>query len=243
MGLNSQEATDGDDNTISVIADGAGTGKKAEVVTRASDGKNAMAIDGSFAVTIDELLGRDPLPDTYFTVTAAGANGDTIRVQIAATSVDSTSPDRDLPAVDVTTTVTVSEVGDEFALSKLIISDLTADTNFVNAKLKAKSVGGALRAIVHISSTEFSLAGEFAERLNAGDVAVTPSGITTVNLPTNNDKIISRGKVVSLARDPDNEHRLGVLGISGSVSVSPSGIEDGIQEFLKESGGSRGALN
>lgn len=187
--------------------------------------------------------GQDPLPDAFFTITNAGAIGDTVRVQIAATSNDSSSPDRDLPAVDVTTTVTASEVGDEVALAELIISDLKDDSDFNTALLDAERPKGDTRAIVHISSDEFSLNGEFAERPNTGDVAVSVTGTTTVIIDTINQKLISRSKPNSLARDPNNPHRLGIIGISGSVRVSASEVEQLFSEFALDGASNQIAVN
>ena len=202
--------------------------RRANIVQR-SDGNNALATDAT--VTVEQLFGRDPLPDTFFTILTAGAIGDTVRIQVAATTNDSTSPDRDLAAVDLTYTLVAADVGDEVQLAENIVTYLNGQSSFENAYLKADRVGGDLRAIVHITSTEFSMSGEFAERPNAGDFSVTPSGTTTVNVGF--DNIIARGKATSLARDPENPHRLGVLGISGSVTVTPGAIADLYIEFAE----------
>lgn len=204
------------------------------------DGKKKL--ETKAAVTVNVQQGIDPLPDTYFTVTNAGAISDTVRVQIAGTANDSSSPDRDYSAVDVTTTLTANEAGDEQALATLIASDLNADAGFIAAKLVASAITTGKRAIVHISvdDEEFSVSGEFSERPNAGDVAVSVTGTTTVSLAF--DTLISRGKDVSLARDPFNPHKLGILGISGTVSSIPGGIGDRFQEFFKTSGGSSNML-
>lgn len=196
-------------------------------------GKTRLGVDAQVNVTVNELLGKDPLPDTYLDVTAAGAIGDTVRVQVAGINKDTTTPDRDYPAVDVTSTLTATEAGDEIALAELIVSDLNADTNFQNAELIAAAITKGRRAIVHITVTEesFSLEGEFSERPTAGDVSVSVTGTTTVTLAF--DTIISRGKVVSLARDPENPHRLGILGIAGSVSALPGNIGNLFEEKAK----------
>ena len=80
------------------------------------NGKTRMLTETN-VTSVNVPQGQDPLPDMFFTVTNAGGAGDTVRVQIAATSNDSSSPDRDLPAVDVTTTLTSNEVGNEQALA------------------------------------------------------------------------------------------------------------------------------
>lgn len=182
--------------------------------------------------------GQDPIPDTFFTITAAGAIGDTVRVQIAATSIDTTSPNRNILAVDVTTTLTSSEVGDELALKNLIISNLNSDSAFQDALLEAKSPAGDLRAIVYIFSTEQSMSGEFAERPNAGDVSVSVTGTTTISIDTASEKLISRAKPSSLAQDPANPHRLGVLGISGSVFITAQRVKNYFSTKVTDSGGS-----
>jgi len=196
----------------------------ADVVLEGGTKKLAVKAD----VTVNEILGADPLPDSYFTIDFAGAIGDTVRVQVAATANDSTSPDRDLPAVDVTSTLTATEAGNEQALADLIVSDLNADTNFQNAFLEAFSIeedgDDGKRAIVHVTSKIFSLNSEFAERPNSGDFAVSVTGTTLVTVAF--DTFISRGKPTSLARDPQNPHRLGILGISGSVRVRGENVSD-----------------
>ena len=199
-------------------------------------GKTRMGVDSQVNVTVDELLGRDPIPDTYLTVTNAGALNDTVRVQIAGTSKDTSTPDRDLPAVDKTITLTANEAGDEIKTAELIASDLNADTGFQNAKLVAEAITTGRRAIVHITvdEDEFSLGGEFSERPNVNDVQVSVTGTTTILL--NSDKLISRGKVISLARDPANPHALGILGISGSVTALPGTIDNTFEEFAKNGG-------
>jgi len=188
-------------------------------------------------VEVREQFGRDPLPDNYFKIINTGATNDTWRIQIAATASDPTTPDRDVPAVDVTVTVTASEAGDELALRDKIITSLNTDTNFTNAFLFAQSVKD--RAIVHITSKTFSLEDEFYERPNPGDFSVTVTGTAEVYYP--DEVFISRGKTTSLARDPDNPHRLGVLGISGTVAVIPGVISD-LDFQHAENGGSKDLL-
>ena len=123
-------------------------------------------------------------------------------------------------------------MGDEIALRDRIISELNADSTFRSvACLKAQAPKGDYRAIVHITSDCFSLTGEFLERPNTGDFTVATTGTAAVVVAF--DTIKSRGKSTSLARDPNNPHRLGVLGISGSVTVSPQSVEDLFEEYLK----------
>jgi len=178
-------------------------------------------LETNTSVTVNEILGQDPIPDSYFTITAAGAIGDTIRVQLAATTSDSTAPDRDIAAVDETYTLVAADVGDELQLRDNIVAYLNAQVGFKES-LKAQKAKD--RAIVHITSTFFSLQNDFYERPNPGDFAVTVTGTTTISLGF--DTFISRAKTNSLARDPDNPHNLGILGISGSVTVTPGAISD-----------------
>jgi hypothetical protein len=196
--------------------------REVEVVQR-TDGKNALAVDSR--TTIDQVFGRDPLPDSYFTILNTGVAGNTWTLDIAATSKDPTSPDRDIPAYQKIFTVQAGEVGDEIALRDRMISELQADSTFKNTCfLEAQAPAGDLRAIVHITSTEFSLSGEFVERPNAGDFDVNVTGSADVDIAF--DNLIARGKPTSLARDPNNPHRIGILGISGSVITTPGELGD-----------------
>jgi len=183
--------------------------------------------------------GQDPLPDTYFTIDNAGALNDTWTVDISGTVNDPSTPDRDTVSVSVVTTVTASEDGDELALCSLMANDLNSDANFIAAFLKATCVRD--RAIIHVSSTKFSLPGEFYERSNTLDfqVSVTGSAVGIVAF----DKIESRAKPTSLGRDPNNPHNLGVQAISGTVSTLPGGIGDQFQEKFKDGGSSDMLVN
>ena len=198
-------------------------------------GKNRLAVDANIS-SINVPLGKDPLPDAYFKISEAGAIGDTIRLQIAATTFDVTVPDSDLPAVDFTYTLVAADVGDEAELTKNFVTALNLDTNFNNALLESEAVTKGKRATVHITSTEYSLNGEDYERPNAGDVAVSTTGTTVVLLDSLNDRLVSRPKEVSLARDPNNPHRLGVQSISGTVRTIASGISQVLKERAFEVG-------
>lgn len=188
-------------------------------------GKKRMLTDS--IVTVEEIFGQDPFPDTWFRVDNSGVTDDTWRIQIAATTNDPTTPDRDVPAVDKTIVVTASEAGDEIALADLIVTQLNLDSNF-NASLKAKRVPDL--AIVHIFS---QARGEFFERTGAGDFAVAVSGSASRTLGF--DTLLMRGKATSLSRDPNFPHALGILGISGIVHVLPGAIGLRYEEFFKYS--------
>jgi len=198
-------------------------------------GKKRMAVDSNIS-SINVPLGKDPLPDTYFTIPTAGAIGDTIRMQIAATSIDSTSPDRDLPAVDFTYTLVASDVGDEQQLAEHFADAFNADAQSAASFLEAEFVND-LRAVVHVTSTLFSMPGEAVERPVVGDFAVTTTGTTTVAFySTDYNKLVSRPKEVSLARDPNNPHRLGVQNVSGTVRLRAQEVEQVLKEYLKTAG-------
>ena len=198
-------------------------------------GFNRLAVDANIS-SINVPLGKDPFPDAYFKITQAGAIGDTIRLQIAATTVDVTVPDSDLPAVDFTYTLVAADVGDEQTLAKNFADAINVDATFKNAALEAEAVTKGKRSTVHITSTEYSLNGEDYERPNAGDVSVSVTGTTTVILDSLNDRLVSRAKEVSLARDPNNPHRLGVQSISGTVRTIASGIDNILKERASEVG-------
>lgn len=181
-------------------------------------GKNKLEANVT-VVSNNTTFGQDPLPDTWFRIDNAGAIGDTVRIQLVATALDSSTPDRDAPAVDKTYTLVAGDVGDEIQLRDNLITALNGDANF-SASLKAQKSSD--RAIIHVVSKFFSMPTEFYERPVAGDFAVSVTGTTTVTLGF--DTLISRNKASSLSQDPDSPHNLGVLGISGSVTVFPGGI-------------------
>lgn len=192
------------------------------------DGKRRMLTDA--IVTVEEIFGQDPFPDSYFAIEQAGSAGDTIRVQIAGID-DPTGTDRDVPAVDTTYTLVAGDAGNEISLRDNIITHLNNHANF-SASMKAQKAKDI--AVVHVTSKFRSMAGEYYERPNSGDFTVTTTGTTVVTVGF--DTILSRGKSTSLARDPDSPHRLGILGIAGSVTTTPGAVGDLITEYLKNSG-------
>jgi len=207
------------------------TGLSPDVETKA--GKNRLLTDA--IVTVEEVFGQDPLPDSYFRIDNTGAENDTIKIDVAATTADPSVPDRDVPAYTKTFTTLLAEVGDEIALRDRIVSELNTDSTFTDTCfLKANAVKD--RSIVHISSRKLSMDGEFYERNGAGDFATTVTG--TASTTDGFDNFVSRGKSTSLARDPDNPHRLGILGISGSVTTIPGAIGKRFDAFFKNGGSS-----
>ena len=188
------------------------------------DGVTAMPIDGT--VTVTSTFGFDQQPDSYFRIVNTGGAGTTWTVYIGPTTSDPSTPDRDIAAYTKIFTVVVGEVGDEIKFRDRIIQELNADTTFRTGSL-LKAGKASDRAIVHIISDAFSLSGEFYERPVAGDFAVTIAGapgdgVVIVGF----DNLISRSKPVSITRDFDSPHRLGLFGITGSVLVSAKDLDD-----------------
>jgi hypothetical protein len=203
------------------------------------DGVRRMSTETSIS-SINVPLGKDPLVDTFFKIDSAGAIGDTLTIDIAGTSNDGTSPDSDLPAYQYIYTLVAIDVGDEAQLARSITEALNADPLFEAQFLEAYALSEDdenLRPIVHITSTKFSLNGEFYERPNIGDFEVTTTGSTAISFFSSDyRKLVSRAKEVSLARDPKNPHRLGIQSISGSVRIRSTNPDALIRERLKEVG-------
>ena len=190
-----------------------------------SDGLTALATDAT--VVVESTFGFDQQPDTFFRIINTGGAGTTWTIDIAGTSNDPTTPDRDLPSYQKIFTVQVSEVGNELSLRDRIIQELNSDPNFRNSGALLKAQNATDRAIVHIYSEVFSASGEFYERPNSGDFQVTiggspGDGIVVVGF----DNIISRSKPVTISRDFDSPHRLGLFGITGNVNVTPKELDD-----------------
>lgn len=196
---------------------------------------NIELIDGQKSIrtfgvqAIESLRGFDPIADTWFYIgtendsTGAGDIGDTVRVQIAAG--DDVAK---FPAVDVTTTLTATEAGDETALANLIVTNLNGDANF--------SLNYFARRIDEDAVTVYITArfpGPSGERPNIDDFLVTTTGTTTATRAHQN--IIRRNKQTSLARDPANP-TLGILGISGSVTAGEGDVTGRIIEFAMDGG-------
>jgi len=186
-----------------------------------TDGVRALAVDSR--TVVESTFGFDQNPDSYFRIINTGLEGDTWTIFINGTSNDPTTPDRDVPSYTKVFTVLAAEVGDEFKLRDRIIQELNADSTFKNTVgLKAKKATD--RAIVHITSENFALSGEFWERPLAGDFTVTVTGGASVFLGF--DNLISRSKPVSISRDFDSPHRLGLFGITGEVKVTAKDLDD-----------------
>ena len=213
----------GRSNTTLVGKDTLAQDRKIQSVVR-GDGITAMPIDG--VVTVTSTFGFDQQPDSFFRIIDTGGAGTTWTIDIAATTADPSTPDRDIPAYQKIFTVLLAEVGDEIGLRDRMIQELNADPVFkTNSFLKAGKASD--RAIVHIFSEAISLSGEFYERPAAGAFAVTIAGapgdgVVVVGF----DNFISRSKPVSITRDFDSPHRLGLFGITGDINVTPKQLSD-----------------
>ena len=192
-------------------------------------GVNRLATDAS--VVVNQIFGEDPFPDTFFELVNTGSAGNTFRIQIAATSNDPTSPDRNAPAVDVTYTVLAGEVGDELKVRDSIIGALNGNSNF-SESMKAKAVADL--AIVWIQS---KFRGEFYERSSPGSFSVSVTGTALIN-STYPDVMVMKGKATSLTPDPKYPHALGVLEISGNVQSRPQAIGSRFEKFFEYNGSS-----
>lgn len=220
--FNSDTTTEKDESIVRIAGS---SGLLADVILDGGENKLVSRAD----VTVNSLRGFDPIADTWFFIgtegdsTGAGGIGDTVRVQIAVGD-DGTL----FPAVDVTSTLTATEAGDETALANLIVSDLNGDSNF--------SLNYFARRLDEDATTVYITArtpGPRGERPNADDFQVTTTGTTVATRAF--DNVIRRQKNTSLARDPANP-TLGVLGISGSVTAGEGSVTGRIIEFAKNGG-------
>ena len=207
-------------------------------VIQLGDGTKALRTSG--LVTIEEIFGKDPQGTTWsFIGTASDANGVGAAGDIVTTTIKAAVVPLDLiyPAVSVGTIVTTSMVSDsnpERALATQICADLKADSNFSTAQwncIVMKDFSG-----VFINSKLFN---EFGERKGCSPLTdcfnMTATGSTVITVAFN--EIESRGLPTELARSPNNP-RQGVLAISGSITIQPSGFSNRFFEFAK-SGGSQ----
>ena len=222
-------------STLSEISgnDPLATHRKVNTKVR-SDGLTALVTDAT--VVVESTFGFDQNPDSYFTIINTGGAGTTWTIFINGTSNDPSTPDRDVPSYTKVFTVLGGEQGDEIALRDRIIQELNADATFKdNCLLKAQK--STDRAVVHIFSKAFSASGEFFERPLAGDFTVTiggspGDGVRVVGF----DNLISRSKPVTISRDFDSPHRLGLFGITGNVRVEAKELSDIFVEEAKNGG-------
>jgi len=212
-----------------------GVYRKVQTVQR-SDGIYALATEAR--VVVESTFGFDQNPDTWFRIVNTGLQGDQVTIYIAGTNNDPTTPDRDAPSYTKVFTILSGEVGDEIALRDRIVQELNSDTTFNKQGLKFKAQKATDRAIVHITSQRFSLSGEFWERPQLGDFTVTTTGDADIFVGYSN--IISRSKPVSISRDFDSPHRLGLFGITGQVQVTAKDLDDLFIENATDTGFSGG---
>jgi len=210
-------------NVTIVGKDSLAQDRKIQSIVR-GDGIIAMPIDGT--VTVQSTFGFDQNPDSFFKIVNTGGAGTTWTLDIAATTGDPSTPDRDVPAYQKIFTVVGGEVGDEIKFRDRIIQELNADTVF-KTTCQLKAVKATDRGIVNIRSEAFSLSGEFWERPLSGDFNVTiggspGDGVVVIGF----DNLISRSKPVSISRDFDSPHRLGLFGITGEVRVTAKELSD-----------------
>jgi len=187
------------------------------------DGLTALVTDAT--VVVESTFGADQQPDSHYTIINTGGAGTTWTFNLAATLVDPSIPDRDIPAFQKIFTIDAGEVGDEMKLRDRMVQEFNSDVTFRAAGLKAEK--STDRAIVHIFSEKFSLSGEFYERPLAGDFNMTiggapGDGVVVVGF----DNFISRTKQVSITKDFDSPHRLGLFGITGQVFVTAKDLSD-----------------
>jgi hypothetical protein len=198
------------------------------------DGLNALVTDAT--VVVETTFGQDQQPDSWFKIVDTGGAGTTWTLDIAGTTADPSAPDRDVPAYQKVFTVLGPEAGDELAFRDRVIQELNQDVVFKNTVfLKAEKATD--RGIIHIFSEKFSLSGEFYERPLAGDFNVTiggapGDGVVVIGF----DNLISRSKAVSITKDFDSPHRLGLFGITGQVFVTAKDLSDLFIERASEDG-------
>jgi len=190
-----------------------------------SDGLTALVTDAT--VVVETTFGQDQQPDSFFKIVNTGGAGTPWTLDIAGTTVDPSTPDRDVPAYQKIFTVQAGEVGDEIAFRDRIVQELNADNNFRDGGAQLKAQKATDRGIIHIYSESFSLSGEFYERPAAGSFAVTiggspGDGVVVVGF----DNLISRPKPVSISKDFDSPHRLGLFGITGDINVTAKQLSD-----------------
>lgn len=232
------DMVDSDGNRMKTQAKILGRDGLGEVDTEFTAGKWRLATTG--IVQIEQLFGQDPIPDVFITVTAAGQAGDQITFNINGVTVDTTVPDSNIPAFNETYTLVAGDVGNERQLVENLEDWFNTHPNKPE-DLEAEAITGEKRRVLHITCEEFSLSGEFHERPGPNSFDVITTGTTVV--AKDDDEIKSRGKGTSLARDPDNPHRLGILGISGSVRVSASEVDQLLEEFASNGGITTLAVN
>ncbi len=207
--------------------------RRAQVIVR-TDGIKALAVDSR--TVVESTFGFDQQPDSFYRIIDTGGAGTTWTVFVEATSVDPSSPDRDVPSFTKVFTVVAGEVGDEIKLRDRMITELNASSAFKDDSL-LKAEKATDRAIVHIFSTALSTTGEFYERPLGGDFDVTiggapGDGVVIIGF----DNFISRSKPVTISKDFDSPHALGQFGVVGDVNISFKDLDDLFFQFATDDG-------
>ncbi len=183
-------------------------------------GKKRLLTDAT--VQVQELLGQFVFSSGCFTVDVAGGIGDTVRVQI---------PD---DSVDVTTTVTATEVGDIRLLAQLIVDDLNADSDFIVNFVAGKQKDNALIVVTA------NKAGAIGDRDDVGDFLVTTTGTTVATKLF--DGIARRSAELALFPHP-LDPKLGTINVTGELSVIPGTINDRYIENATDDGTPTGSAD
>jgi len=185
-------------------------------------GYNRLCTDS--IVTVEEIFGQDRYADTWFSIDESAHNiGEKITVNISSKVYDS---DTTFPAIAIDIVATATELYDPIAMAKLVVTTLNNNSSF-NTYFKA--LKHLDNAIVTIRSKYMQ---EYGER-------TTFSTATTGSVATQDGygDIAMRGKPTSLSYDR-RDPRVGILGISGSVTVTPGAIADAFNNLNFEYMGS-----
>ena len=167
--------------------------------------------------TVESLFGEVVFPYTYIEINSIGVNGDTIRVQIPADSVD----------VTVTKTASETDVND---LAKKLRDALNANS-FFNPLYKASTPRES-----HLVCIEALLIQTV--RSASGSVIVTTTGSLTATLGF--DTIIDRKISLALFPHP-RDCRKGTISVVGEIGVLESGRPP--KRLLLHTSGSSPAMN
>lgn len=188
---------------------------RADVIV--SGGKNRLAVDATVNVAVEDFYGFDNNASTYFLITNAEDIGDTINIQID-------SP----PIVNVTAILTASEAGNIEATAILVKNNLNADSDF-----KTKFLAKVLHNKIYIISYDVGEKGEYPNT-TPDDFRVITTGMTTVNIPFDFNRIIRREKLIIGEPDPkDNRFvRLGIFGDIGAITKANNPINLSIRKNL-----------
>lgn len=208
--------------TITHLA-GASEGARVDI-EQDLEGVNRMAVNSTGVVSVEQLFGKPGFAGGHFAIgtyedcSGVGAEGDEIRIQIAV-GCDPVL----FPPIDLTYTITASDVaGDEpeIEVRDNIVNMLNGDADF---KKSWDASGVKDNGIVFIQAV---VRAEVGDRGTLGDLAVTATGTTVVTLQSS--RIVRENTETELARSIDDP-RQGILGITGSISISPGALSNRIE--------------